>query len=177
MSTNSNTFLGYTREGGGLCFGCHRPFAEHAGERAECPHPVSQPLSRVVAAPARQPAVGDRVRRMDGVEGEVVSIGWDAIGRANAVEVQRSMSTSILTMLDGFAERWTWIDEPAPADVAAFRALTAEQRTALLRIGGDGEALLNAAEMVDRDRGDDDARNLAWSKLHTVLARIGARRS
>lgn len=65
-------------------------------------------------------------------------------------------------------------DEPAPAssfiaDVAAFRALTPEQRAALLLIGADGPALLDAARRLT-------AEDEGFFALRNAVARIDARR-
>lgn len=66
------------------------------------------------------------------------------------------------------------------ADVAAFRALTPQQRAALLAIGANGPALLEAGEMwglIRVFRGQAAATQDAADTLAEMFARIDARRS
>jgi len=129
----------------------HNAFTRACPERQ-----VSQPLSRVVAGPDL----------LDGARAIVHSIGGDPL----TIQVQGHAERA----LNGLYER----SAPASsliADVAAFRALTPEQRAALLQIGADGVALLEAARTL-REPVDFAAFLGAMESVREIAGRIDARK-
>lgn len=125
------------------CENCGVEAGAHVGDALACPRPVSQPLSRVVAGPG--------VPRCHGGAGHCGS-EWCGVC-ASSIFTETSPASSLI------------------ADVAAFRALTPEQRTALLQIGADGVALLEAA----RAAAEDPSNRETVLSLRPPVARIDMR--